>query len=176
MNTDKDYTTPSRHNRMLKKRNNPFYYKHPTDHLPNFVYDNFCKKMMGKSLEDNDDDNQKSLSKTSRKRIEDWWKGKSAENLTTALRRRLPSVSEFGESACSKVLSEEERNALRSPRKMVLKSYPSENSTPIAISCNTVTPKTTFNRKSVQQTPAKPSGNRPTSRNLLHYFKSNTAL
>uniref|UniRef100_A0A1I7U8A2 WD_REPEATS_REGION domain-containing protein n=2 Tax=Caenorhabditis tropicalis TaxID=1561998 RepID=A0A1I7U8A2_9PELO len=152
------YCTP-RQERFQRKQKNPFYYEHPTENLPNIVYDNFIKKMTG---EEESKETGKSLTKTGRKRIEDWWQGKG-ENVSTVTRSRLPSVSEFGESACSKVMTENERIALLSPRKLVLKKSPCKSVT---------TPSTSSNLpKAVPMTPRKPAGHRPTSRNLLHYFK-----
>lgn len=153
------YCTP-RQNRF-QKRKNPFYYEHPTEHLPNIVYDRFSRKMKGESSDD-EEDLKKSLSKTGRKRIEDWWATKG-ENVSTVTRTRLPSVSEFGESACSKVIPEEERIALLSPRKLVVKTVQSPG-------VSTKTP-STVHLKSVPLTPRKPTDKRPTSRNLFHYFK-----
>ncbi|CAI2354188.1 unnamed protein product [Caenorhabditis sp. 36 PRJEB53466] len=150
-----DYTPRHR----SKKRQNPFYYEHPTENLPNFVYDTFIKNMLGKSKEE-EGSTQKSLSKTSQKRIEDWWQQKTAENLNTAARRRLPSVSEFGESACSKVMSETERIALTSPRKLVLKIASTASTTPVS------------HPKPMPQTPRKPAGHRRSSRNLMHWLNS----
>lgn len=159
---DMGYCTP-RHKRS-KKNKNPFYFEHPTEHMPNFVYDNFVRKMKGESGKSDNEvgDNGKSLSKTGRKRIEDWWHSKG-ENVSTVARTRLPSVSEFGESACSKVITEEERNLLLSPKKLVLRKSESP--------CKPVTTPVSIPSKAIPMTPRKPTDKRPTSRNLFHYFK-----
>ncbi|CAL2045911.1 unnamed protein product [Caenorhabditis brenneri] len=133
--------------------------KKPTVMLPNFVYDTFVKKMLGEASEE---ESGKSLTKTGRKRIEDWWQEKG-ENVPTVTRMRLPSVSEFGESACSKVLTEEERTALHSPRKLIVRKSVSP--------CKPVTPSNPLPLKAIPMTPRKPTNKRPTSRNLFHYFK-----
>lgn len=158
---DLGYSTP-RLNRLKQRNKNPFYYEHPTEHLPNFVYDTFAKKMLGESSKASDEESGKSLTKTGRKRIEDWWQGKG-ENVPTVTRARLPSISEFGESACSKMMTEDERIALRSPRKLVLRSSVSP--------CKPVTPSSSSHPTPVPMTPRKPTDKRPTSRNLFHYFK-----
>ncbi|CAB01663.2 WD_REPEATS_REGION domain-containing protein [Caenorhabditis elegans] len=152
------YRTP-RQIRNKKKKNNPFYNEHPTEGLPNFVYDTFVKKLIGESSKSDIEDSGKSLSKTGQKRIEDWWQTKG-ENVATVTRARLPSVSEFGESACSKVITEDERIALHSPRKLVLKSSSTQSPCP-----------SNSKPKPIPMTPRKPMDKRPTSRNLLHYFK-----
>lgn len=133
--------------------------KIPTDKLPNFVYDTFVKKMLGEASEE---ESGKSLTKTGRKRIEDWWQEKG-ENVPTVTRTRLPSVSEFGESACSKVLTEAERTAMLSPRKLIVRKSVSP--------CKPVTPSNPLPLKAIPMTPRKPTNKRPTSRNLFHYFK-----
>ncbi|KAF1750852.1 hypothetical protein GCK72_017403 [Caenorhabditis remanei] len=153
------YCTPQQI-RFKKIKKNPFYYEHPTKNLPNIVYETFRRKMLGESPPHSEDESSdKSLSKTGRKRIEDWWI-KKGENVPTVTRARLPSVTEFGESACAKVIPEDERIALLSPRKLVLKTQQTSLTTPVSAK-----PKT------VPMTPRKPTDKRPTSRNLFHYFK-----
>ncbi|PIC28560.1 hypothetical protein B9Z55_020431 [Caenorhabditis nigoni] len=156
---DMGYCTPRQ--RRSQRRKSPFHFEHPTEQMPNFVYDNFIKKLKGDSEES--EDTGKSLTKTGRKRIEDWWQTKG-ENVPKTGRARLPSISEFGESACSKVLTETERNALNSPRKLlVLRTSQSP--------CKIVTTPVSAPTKSIPMTPRKPTDKRPTSRNLFHYFK-----
>ncbi|CAI5451764.1 unnamed protein product [Caenorhabditis angaria] len=141
-----------------KKKTAPYFYRYPTENLPNFVYDQFVKSLIGG--DNKPSCSSKSLSKTSKKRIDDWWTSSATSENKASItpgRIRLPSVSEFGESACAKVISEEERNALLSPKKLVIISK-----NPISASKNDDSPRTSTRTPTEQK--------RRTSRNLLHYF------
>lgn len=119
----KEITELSNSPMLVKKRKTvgAFYKRHPTENLPNVVYDRFLKNLLGT---DKEEDQEKSeLSKTAKKRIDDWWtKSARSSDLENIIgRSRLPSVSEFGESICQNVVD-------KSPKKLMVKLTPVKES------------------------------------------------
>ncbi|VDM66978.1 unnamed protein product [Strongylus vulgaris] len=111
-----------------KLRKSAFHYRYPTENLPNRVYERFVLKFKAKKLAEK----QSSIAKisqppsSSKKKLEDFCVRSGGEIATTSKlgRTRLPSVTEFGNSVCSKMVPEEDRIHQNSPRKLTVKLTP----------------------------------------------------
>ncbi|CAD6189941.1 unnamed protein product [Caenorhabditis auriculariae] len=157
-----NFNTPTSPRAKKKPKYTAFYKKYPTQDLPNFVYEKFVKKLLGES-------NVASVTASGKRKskIDDWWQRQKPDSLLQKLgsspgrltRVRVPSVTEFGASACANVLPEEERLALNSPRKIVVRLTPIKPQ-PKPNTPKAATPKSTR----PGQTPRK------TSRNLFDFF------
>ncbi|CAJ0590275.1 unnamed protein product [Cylicocyclus nassatus] len=143
--------TSSSHRKKLRK--SAFHYRFPTENLPNRVYERFLAKFKAKRLVERQPSCSSllNLPSSGKKKLEDFCvRSGIAVSTSKAGRVRLPSVTEFGNSVCSKMLSEEDRVQQNSPRKLTVKLTP---------------------LKSRPKEVKEPTSNhRRSSRNLLDYF------
>ncbi|KAK6057314.1 hypothetical protein COOONC_05168 [Cooperia oncophora] len=135
--TNADAGTPSRtsmstpHSQRRGRRKSAFHYRYPTENLPNKVYERYIAKFKAKRLAETQGTPAVSLEaqspSTSRKNIDDYCVRSNfdkTKSMTKQERPRLPSVTEFGDSVCSKMLSEQHRALQNSPRKLTVKLTP----------------------------------------------------
>ncbi|VDO44346.1 unnamed protein product [Haemonchus placei] len=148
-------TTPQSHRRSRKK--GAFHYKYPTENLPNKVYERYISKFKARRLAESLGTPSACVESespsTSKKNLDDYYLRSCLDqtrSLSKAERSRLPSVTEFGDSVCSKMVSEQHRTQ-NSPRKLTVKLTPLKS-------------------RPLSQMKEQKDSQKRSSRNLLDYF------
>ncbi|WKY09817.1 hypothetical protein Q1695_002292 [Nippostrongylus brasiliensis] len=128
-NVDNGVSTPCSVSRRRKR--GAFYYRYPTENLPNKVYERFVAKFKAKRLAEKREasgvDVASNPPSTCKKNISDYCTKSVVEQVNSSSklgRSRLPSINDFGDSVCSKMLSEQDRAVQNSPRKLTVKLTP----------------------------------------------------
>ncbi|EYB86046.1 hypothetical protein Y032_0286g1394 [Ancylostoma ceylanicum] len=139
-----------------KLRRSAFYYRYPTENLPNRVYERFVAKFKAKRLAENQKTSSPQVPQPpscTKRSMEDFCvRGGDEQTVPAKLgRQRLPSIAEFADSVCSKMLSEQDRAQQNSPRKLTVKLTP-------------------LKARPSAQVKEPSSSQRRSSRNLLDYF------
>uniref|UniRef100_A0A7I4YT87 WD_REPEATS_REGION domain-containing protein n=1 Tax=Haemonchus contortus TaxID=6289 RepID=A0A7I4YT87_HAECO len=149
-------TTPQSHRRSRKK--GAFHYKYPTENLPNKVYERYIAKFKARRLTERQSTPSACVESespsTSKRNIDDYYLRSCLDqtrSLTKTGRSRLPSVTEFGDSVCSKMVSEQHRTLQNSPRKLTVKLTPLKS-------------------RPLTQVKEQKDSQKRSSRNLLDYF------
>ncbi|GMS82090.1 hypothetical protein PENTCL1PPCAC_4265 [Pristionchus entomophagus] len=134
-------------------RRNPFYYKHPTMHLPNLVYERYVEQLRDEGKKPVETE---TVTKSGRKvRTLECWARSSAGRLS---KESLPSIDEFPDSACAQMISTATAPGA-SPRKLQLRQHGVAAQTgPTAAAAAAA---------------SMPKGRRSSVRNILHYFQTN---
>ncbi|GMR60051.1 hypothetical protein PMAYCL1PPCAC_30246, partial [Pristionchus mayeri] len=133
--------------RMEERRKNPFYYKYPTMHMPNLVYERYMEQLKGEGKKPVETE---TVTKSGRKvRTLECWARSSTGRLS---KESLPSIEEFPGSACAQMISTAAVTTTSSPRKLQLRPplQPPSSTGTTAI-----------------------KGRRSSVRNILHYFQTN---
>ncbi|KHJ92332.1 hypothetical protein OESDEN_07781 [Oesophagostomum dentatum] len=131
--------------------------RYPTENLPNRIYEQFVAKFKARRLAERGKSSSPQVAQpppsSSKKKMEDFYTRGGEEQIVSSKlgRTRLPSVTEFGDSVCSKMLSEQDRAIQNSPRKLMVKLTPLKS-------------------RPLTQAKEPPSSHRRSSRNLLDYF------
>ncbi|KJH45570.1 WD domain, G-beta repeat protein [Dictyocaulus viviparus] len=114
---------PTSRSKSKSVRKGVFYYRFPTENLPNKVYERFVSKFKAtRQLEV-----QNCVTNLDAKKIIDDYCvcGDSKQSKTSKLEKtKVPSITEFGDSVCSKMLCEQYRALQKSPRKLTVKLTP----------------------------------------------------
>ncbi|RCN32807.1 WD domain, G-beta repeat protein [Ancylostoma caninum] len=138
-----------------KLRRSAFHYRYPTENLPNRVYERFVAKIKARRLAEKQKASTPQTPQTAsctKRSMEDFCVRSSDKAMPVKQGRpRLPSIAEFADSVCSKMLSEQDRAQQNSPRKLTVKLTPLK-SRPLA------------------ELREPSSSQRRSSRNLLDYF------
>uniref|UniRef100_A0A0N4XCM3 WD_REPEATS_REGION domain-containing protein n=1 Tax=Nippostrongylus brasiliensis TaxID=27835 RepID=A0A0N4XCM3_NIPBR len=128
-NVDSGVSTPCSVSRRRKR--GAFYYRYPTENLPNKVYERFVAKFKAKRLAEKREASGVHVASdppsTCKKNISDYCTKSVVEQVNSSSklgRSRLPSINDFGDSVCSKMLSEQDRAVQNSPRKLTVKLTP----------------------------------------------------
>ncbi|KAK6753245.1 hypothetical protein RB195_012688 [Necator americanus] len=155
-NSPDSSSTSTPFSQRRKRRRSAFSYRYPTENLPNKVYERFVAKYRAKRLAENQPSESPNASQTlnsTKKNMDDFCIRSSGGKmeLSKSGRTRLPSVSEFTGSVCSKMLTEDDRAHQNSPRKLTIKLTPLKS-------------------RPLTQTKEQSSIQRRSSRNLLDYF------
>lgn len=157
--------------RKEERRRNPFYYKHPTMHLPNLVYERYVAAQLRGGDGDNDGEGgggrttrrvveTETITKSGRKvRTIDCWRRSSAGRLSKES-KSLPTIDEFRGSACAAMLpmtvtssSATTTTSMTSPRKLLVVRQQQPSAAAAAAAAT--------------------NGRRSSVRNILHYFQAN---
>ncbi|KAL6742256.1 hypothetical protein Aduo_015425 [Ancylostoma duodenale] len=136
-----------------------YYYdldRYPTENLPNRVYERFVAKFKARRLAEKQKASTPQTPQTAsctKRSMEDFCVRSSDKQAVPMKqgRPRLPSIAEFADSVCSKMLSEQDRAQQNSPRKLTVKLTPLKSRTSAEL-----------------KEPS--SSQRRSSRNLLDYF------
>ncbi|RCN35320.1 hypothetical protein ANCCAN_18817 [Ancylostoma caninum] len=111
-----------------KLRRSAFHYRYPTENLPNRVYERFVAKFKARRLAEKQKASTPQTPQTAsctKRSMEDFCVRSSDKGMPVKQGRpRLPSIAEFADSVCSKMLSEQDRAQQNSPRKLTVKLTP----------------------------------------------------
>ncbi|KAE9413974.1 hypothetical protein Angca_002833, partial [Angiostrongylus cantonensis] len=119
---------PSPYSSGKSLKRGAFQYRYPTENLPNKVYELFVANFKAKRLaEAQDSGNGFSAlqsQSTTKRNMDDYYVVDNSKSTGIGKNTWLPSVVEFGDSVCSKMLSEQDRALQNSPRKLTVKLTP----------------------------------------------------
>ncbi|GMT11680.1 hypothetical protein PFISCL1PPCAC_2977 [Pristionchus fissidentatus] len=135
-----------------RRRRNPFYYKHPTMHLPNAVYERHVAKLRGVGQQPVVETETVTKSGRKMRTLECWARSAPGARLS---KERLPSIEEFPDSMFSS--SPKKQLTVVRPLQLLQQQQPVAAAAPGAVT----TPKAKGRRSSV--------------RNILDYFQTNKA-